>query len=237
MVTKFKFKTYDKYTPEELFEKYSSTSHSFVESKKWNIETYISFWDSYEETNKTFVDSHFKYRKDSRSLGRFAADVLECSQKERKDFEVWLNGHGTKYFKQLDCTPTGVDVTGKLVLERGTKLDFKKPDFQVAGNYVEYKTNKFDHIATYKLEDLKVYHEYESYILTDFYNKGKYSGYCLFTPQNLKNIIEDLASSKINSFPFGPFGYKPSIQFYTKRKIGKHYAIALEDYCSYININ
>jgi len=237
MVAKFKFKSSDKYTPEELFEKYSAASHLFVESKKWDINTYISFWDSYEAEHKIFIDSHFKYRRDSRTLGRFAADVLECSQKERTDFETWLNGHGSKYFSQLDCEPTGIDVSGKLVLERGTKLDFKKPDFKVAGKYVEYKTNKYDHIATYKLEDLKVYHEYESYILTDFYNKGVYSGYCLFTPENLKKIIQDLSENKITSFPFPAFGYKPSIQFYTKRKIGKHYAIALEDYCSYINLN
>ena len=238
MVAKFKFSNIsDKYTPEEVFEKFSNNSHAYLEKKKWDINTYISFWDTYEDNNKALVNSHFRYRKDSRTLGRFAADIYECSQKERKDFEAWLNSHGSKYFTNLTCTPTGVDVTGKLVLERGDKLDFKKPDFQVENQYVEYKTNNFDHIATYKVEDLKIYHEYESYILTDFYNKGKYSGYCLFTPQNLKNVIDALETNKINSFPFAPFGYKPSVQFYTKRKVGREFAVALEDYCSYIIFN
>lgn len=232
----FKFPACASRTEEEQFQNYSDKSYSFLEKSVWTLEMYKTFWDDYEDARRPFVQSQFKYRKDARTLGTFAIDIYETSRKERAEFNRWLNLHGDKYFSVNTFFSTGVESTGKLVLEEGYKADFKKPDFCLTGsNYVEYKTNKFDHIATYKVEDLKVYNDYQAYVLTEFYNRGKYSGYCLFTPDNLKTIVNKISAQELTTFPFAPFGYKPSVQFYTKGRNSDR-SSPLNEYCDHIDL-
>lgn len=214
---------------------------------------YSHIFDMIEKHYPKEVSKHFRYRKDKRSLGDFAVDMYDGHLRERRIAEWWLQNYGEKYFsKNMSYECVGIDDTGCILLENGSREDMKKPDYLIknTNTYLEIKSNPCDWKITLKLSDINHYLGLNSYILIAC-SKGKFetegvncSCFILLSPEQTKKMISDAAVLR-DRFEVGN---KPCIQFYwgltedeRKEKIRNgrlsEKALELTKYCEIVNVS
>lgn len=173
------------------------------------------------------VKKAFGYRKDVRTLGDFALEIYDQTAiNEKKCFNFWNDGFSKNHFNETDFISSGIDQDGKLIWNKSSSKDEgKSPDYFCKKNnfYLEIKYSPCHFKNTFKTSDFLHYNKLgNTYVLsvtcrtfTPSFFEGAFNHYVLITPEQIKNICEDIENSKLLQFPCKKeYGGKPGIQFY-----------------------
>jgi hypothetical protein len=219
---------------QEAFIKFRDKTYNAVISKKMTKEKYCEFWDEFQKKYPEFVNKEFGYKlygkfKKSRTLGKFALNLLSVLKEER--VREFLEDYGQKYFKNCDLNnlrqaaieKNGSTQSGKLVLnsELQSKKNGGDTDWIIDEKYrLDYKTINGMNICTPKLKDLNDYVKLNSGMLIEFFDgddeEANLLGLLFFSADKIKKIYDDSQSGKLKTCEF--YGGKPAVQFYINPK-------------------
>lgn len=222
------------------FNDLASTVYNRLITNKITINEYRDYWDSYAQKNPEVL-KNFRQRKDNRTLGEFAVELITSKQYEQDIINKWItkcnmSDLGSRIYgvSPISCIFNGVEESGQLVLQNGNRKKFKKADYLILPlrKPLEIKHNPSIAKITFKINDLSYYKKENADILIEM--GGKFLTY--FTVQQYSDIlVYAQQNDKIDRMR--EMGWKPCCQLYIDKKCSLNKCAMDISLFSYTRIN